>query len=61
MERIGRERGGIVLVELDQRAHQIGGTRVRRRVCIGLELVPARVQGRQRLEEKREHRDHEEE
>jgi Zn-dependent protease with chaperone function len=61
MQGIGRERCCIVLIELDQRGDQ------RRRRCVpggelvSLELVPARIRGRQGRQCEREHRQREHE
>ena len=61
IQRIRRERRGVVLVELHQRADERRGRRVLRGERVGLELVPARVQRRERRQHEREHRQHEEE
>jgi hypothetical protein len=58
MQRVRRQRRRVVLVELDERAHQVGCACVRSGVCVGLEFVLARVQARQRLQEEPEHRRH---
>jgi hypothetical protein len=61
MQRIGRERRGVVAVELGERAHQVGGRGVLRGERVGLEFLPARHEARERLEREREHRHHQRE
>src|SRR5438270_14031174 len=61
MKGVRRQRGGVVLVQLDQRLHEIGGARVADGVLVGLELALAGVEARQRTQEEQELRQHEEE
>ena len=51
MQRIGRERGGVVAVELGERAHEVRRRGVLRGIRIGLEFLLARDEARsERLE-----------
>ena len=61
MQRVGREGRRIVLVELDQRAHQLGRARMAGGVGIGLELALARIAAGERLHEEQELGQHHEE
>ena len=61
MQRIGRQRRRVVLVQLDERQRECGRRRMARRERVGLELVAARILRRQRLEHEREHREREQE
>ena len=58
VDRVRGERGGVVLVQLEQRAGQVRAAGLRAGIGIGLELVPARQQRRQRRGEEAEHRHH---
>src|SRR5690606_30245687 len=49
MQRVGRQRGGVILVELDERADELVGARVARGVRVGLELALSRVEAGERM------------
>ena len=57
MQRIWRQGGGIVLVQLDERLDEIGRGGVRGGITVGLELVATRQQAAQRRCQKAEYRD----
>src|SRR5712692_459014 len=61
MQRIGRECRGVVAVELGERAHEVGGARVARRIGVGLEFLAPRDEARERLEREGEDRHRERE
>ncbi len=61
VERIGRQRGRIVFVQLDERVDEVLRIRLRGGERVGLELVFARSQAAKRRDEEYEHRQREEE
>src|SRR5690606_22107436 len=61
MQRVGRQRGGVILVELDERADELVGARVARGVRVGLELALSRVEAGERMQEEEELGQHQEE
>src|SRR5688572_1037400 len=61
VQRIGRQRRGVVAVELGERAHEVGSRRVRRGEGVGLEFLLACDEARERLEREGEGRQQESE
>ena len=59
MQRIGRERGGVVAVELGERAHEVGGGSVARGERVGLEFLAPGDEACERLEREGEYRNYE--